>query len=290
MPATLPSTDALQVKAGSENFPVALRLLPRRTRTELLAVYGFARLVDDVGDEGTSGESAGGPRRLDADLSPAFVGPATHPVVARLTPDPAGPRQSFALFRDLIEANRRDQAAHRYATFDELLDYCRLSANPVGRWSSGSSASATPDAAAVVRRRVHAACRWSSTARTSARTPAAGGSTCRRRPARRSACADDDLLPRRVARAGVRAARRCPRSSGPAPCSARARPGRRACPAATACSPSPASSAGGLAPRSTPSTRPATTCSAIAAGRPAGARSSPPDACCGRARPRTTAA
>ena len=51
MPAQLPSTDALQVKAGSENFPVALRLLPRQTRTELFAIYGFARLTDDIGDE-----------------------------------------------------------------------------------------------------------------------------------------------------------------------------------------------------------------------------------------------
>jgi len=144
MPARLPGPDALLVKARAENFPVALRLLPRQVRADLLAVYGFARLTDDIGDE------YGGDRRaaldwLEADLIAAMVGQAAHPAVARLTPILRTHSESFALFRDLIMANRRDQDQLRYDTFDDLLDYCRLSADPVGRLVLGVFAVAGDD-------------------------------------------------------------------------------------------------------------------------------------------------
>ncbi len=137
MTANLPSPDALRIKAGAENFPVASRLLPPRVRTTLFAIYGFARLTDDIGDE-YAGDRLAALDWLEADLIAAVVGRATHPAVARLTPILRAHPESFALFRDLISANRRDQQQVRYLTFDDLLDYCSLSANPIGRLVLGT--------------------------------------------------------------------------------------------------------------------------------------------------------
>ncbi len=153
--------DALSDQAAGENFPVALRILPRTYRRHLMAVYRFARLVDDIGDEPgpllaghvsadtaetvaeTTGRAADRLRALDAveeDLDRAFASGATSPgtqarlrvvrEVARTAADCVIPAEPF---RMLIEANRQDQQVSRYATFDDLLGYCRLSANPVGR-------------------------------------------------------------------------------------------------------------------------------------------------------------
>jgi squalene synthase HpnC len=118
--------------ASAENFTVASRLLPRRQREHLMALYGFARLADDIGDEST------GDRRaeldwLEGELDRAFAGTATHPVLVRLEPTIQACRLDRQPFVDLIEANRRDQWCTSYATWDELLQYCTLSANPVGR-------------------------------------------------------------------------------------------------------------------------------------------------------------
>ena len=132
MPTDLPSAEALAIKAHAENFPVALRLLPQRVRRDLTALYGFARLADDLGDE-YPGNRLDALDWLEADLIAAIVGQASHPAVARLTPMLREHAESFGLFRDLISANRRDQQQLRYESFDELLDYCSLSANPVGR-------------------------------------------------------------------------------------------------------------------------------------------------------------
>ncbi len=122
----------MRLQARSENFPVALRVLPRPLRNDLLAVYGYARLADDIGDR-YSGDRLAALDWLEGDLDRAASGQAVHPAVDALTPTIRRHRLDLAPFRDLIEANRRDQRQHRYATFDELLDYCRLSANPVGR-------------------------------------------------------------------------------------------------------------------------------------------------------------
>jgi squalene synthase HpnC len=124
-------TDRVMSRAADENFPVASRLLPRATRGHLLAVYGFARLVDDLGDEAPGDRS----RLLDwleGELDLVYAGEPTHPLMRRLEPTvrrfaiPRGP------FDRLIAANRQDQAVAGYADFDDLLAYCELSANPVG--------------------------------------------------------------------------------------------------------------------------------------------------------------
>jgi squalene synthase HpnC len=134
-PSTTP-TDALNpavviAQASTENFPVASLLLPRRVRSHLLAVYGFARLVDDVGDE-FEGDRLAMLDQLEADLERAFDGTPRDPLIAALKPAIAACALPIDPFRALIEANRRDQVVHRYDTFEELLGYCALSANPVG--------------------------------------------------------------------------------------------------------------------------------------------------------------
>lgn len=140
----VPTAGAIMAGAATENFPVASRLLPAATRSHLLAIYGFARLVDQLGDE------AGGDRLahldwLEAELERAYRGEATHPVLTRLSATldalglPDGP------FRDLVQANRQDQVVTRYSTFEELEDYCRLSANPVGRLVLAVFGVATPE-------------------------------------------------------------------------------------------------------------------------------------------------
>src|ERR1700728_2306189 len=110
-------------QAGSENFPVASMLLPRRIRRHLLALYGYARFIDDVGDE-SGGDRLSSLDAAERQLDLAMAGAATHPIFVELDRQP---------LVDLIEANRMDQVKRRYATFDELVSYCSLSANPVGR-------------------------------------------------------------------------------------------------------------------------------------------------------------
>jgi squalene synthase HpnC len=165
-PADLLGVDAMDPGAGrasGENFPVALRLLPTGRRRYLMAVYGFARTTDDIGDRAPpeqrkrlldeleadlrrlyaslgrrGGGAAGGNRGADGavlgagDSGAAGEVPETR-VVRALGPAVADcgiPQQPFL---DLIQANRQDQVVSRYQTFDDLQGYCRLSANPVGR-------------------------------------------------------------------------------------------------------------------------------------------------------------
>ncbi|WP_345461050.1 squalene synthase HpnC [Actinoallomurus oryzae] len=120
-------------KARHENFPVASRLLPRRYRGHLMNVYRFARSVDDAGDETAPAWRLSYLDSIDADLTRLYTGSAPRlPFIRAL----AGTVEACAIppepFRRLVEANRRDQSVPRYTTFDELLGYCELSANPVG--------------------------------------------------------------------------------------------------------------------------------------------------------------
>lgn len=120
--------------ARRENFPVASRLLPRAYRRDLMAVYGFARYVDDAGDEADPAERPGLLDAVDADLGRLYAGKTPRlPAVRALAPVVAGRGVPSAPFHHLVEANRRDQTVTRYDTFAELMGYCELSANPVGR-------------------------------------------------------------------------------------------------------------------------------------------------------------
>jgi squalene synthase HpnC len=118
-------------KAGRENFPVASRFLPRRTREHLLAIYGFARLVDDLGDE-VEGDRLAQLAWLEREVDLVFDGTPQHPLMRRLVPTVRRFDLSDEPFRKLIQANRQDQTVVSYVTFQDLLAYCDLSANPVG--------------------------------------------------------------------------------------------------------------------------------------------------------------
>jgi squalene synthase HpnC len=127
----LPDEAAVLDRAATENFSVASLVLGRATRDHLVAIYGFARLVDQLGDE-VEGDRLAHLDWLEADLERTYDGEPEHPIMQRLAPTVRAldlPREPFLR---LIEANRRDQEYVVYRTFDELLDYCDLSANPVG--------------------------------------------------------------------------------------------------------------------------------------------------------------
>jgi squalene synthase HpnC len=130
------ATRAVPAPSG-ENFPVALRLLPRDVRGHLLALYAYARYVDDLGDEPIAGPS--GERRIaaldefEAGLRGVYAGrPAEHPVLAAIAPTIAECKVPMDPLVRLVEANRTDQIVSRYATFEQLVEYCHLSADPVG--------------------------------------------------------------------------------------------------------------------------------------------------------------
>lgn len=136
--------DEVRAKAAHENFPVALRLLPARHRRHLMAVYVYARTADDLGDEAPAGERVRLLAELEADVrrlysglessaGPGSDGPSAHAAVRGLEPTVRECQIPIQPFLDLIEANRQDQIVTRYETFEDLLGYCRLSANPVGR-------------------------------------------------------------------------------------------------------------------------------------------------------------
>jgi squalene synthase HpnC len=119
-------------KITSENFPVALRVLPARARDHLRRAYAFARFVDDVGDR-AAGDRPALLDIVERDVRELAGGRAVLGPVRDLAPLLTDHHLRLQPLLDLVEANRRDQLISRYETFDDLLDYCRLSAAPVGR-------------------------------------------------------------------------------------------------------------------------------------------------------------
>jgi len=119
-------------RAQTENFPVASVLFPRRLRPHLRAVYGFARLVDILGDE-VDGDRLAALDELERELDACYSGEPSWPVLRALAPtihEFSLPREPFLR---LIEANRMDQRISEYETWADLKEYCRNSADPVGR-------------------------------------------------------------------------------------------------------------------------------------------------------------
>jgi hypothetical protein len=139
----LPTREAVMAQARDENFPVALWLLGPRIRRHLLAIYGFARLVDDVGDE-VSGDRLGLLDEIERELDHP-----RHPVMRALAATTRECRLPREPLERLIEANRRDQLVTRYESLDELLDYCQLSAAPVGELVLRVFGAATPERIAL---------------------------------------------------------------------------------------------------------------------------------------------
>jgi squalene synthase HpnC len=121
-------------KSHYENFSVATWFLPERLKPHFYSVYAYCRISDDLGDE------VGDPRKSlqlldewEAELNECYEGTPRHPVFVSLRETVRAcnvPKQPFA---DLLTAFRQDQRVTRYETFDDLLGYCRYSADPVGR-------------------------------------------------------------------------------------------------------------------------------------------------------------
>jgi squalene synthase HpnC len=122
--------------AHYENFPVASLLVPRALRPAIGAIYQFARMADDIADEGDLLPEArlAGLERYDRALDGIAAGtpPAESPF-PQLAAAIARHALPLAPFRDLLSAFRQDVSTTRYATVESLLDYCCRSANPVGR-------------------------------------------------------------------------------------------------------------------------------------------------------------
>lgn len=124
---------ALLDKQRSENFPVALHLLPAAVRRHLVAIYDVARTMDDLADE-AAGDRLGLLHDFGADLERVWgTGEPSTDVLRRLVPTVHALDLPPEPFRRLLAAGVQDQLVSRYETYDELLGYCRLSADPVGR-------------------------------------------------------------------------------------------------------------------------------------------------------------
>jgi squalene synthase HpnC len=117
-----------------ENFHVASWFLPKALRPHFHAIYAYCRISDDLGDEvGDTAQSLALLDQWGRELDACYEGKTRHPVFVALAETISAcsiPKRPFA---DLLMAFRQDQVVTRYATMDDVLQYCRYSANPVGR-------------------------------------------------------------------------------------------------------------------------------------------------------------
>jgi squalene synthase HpnC len=122
------AAERIEARAAGENFPVVSFLAPRWARPHLRAIYGFARLVDNLGDEAMGDRLA-----LLDELQRELEAPPRTEIMRRVHETIAARDLSREPFARLIEANRIDQRKTRYETWEELRAYCTYSADPVGR-------------------------------------------------------------------------------------------------------------------------------------------------------------
>jgi squalene synthase HpnC len=122
-------------KAHYENFPVASLFLPEEKRPYIQAIYAFSRIADDFADElvRPPAERLDDLLRWEEQLLQCYQGHAIHPVFIALRETVTNLGIPIEPLRDLLTAFKRDVVEHRYETFQDLLGYCRCSANPVGR-------------------------------------------------------------------------------------------------------------------------------------------------------------
>ena len=118
-----------------ENFPVASFFIPATLRKHVASVYAFARYADDIADEGNAARQE---RRLKLDdwrakLHRSVIKGENHPIFIALSDTIRRFDLPLQLFDDLLDAFAQDIMVDEYETFDQLLDYCRRSANPIGR-------------------------------------------------------------------------------------------------------------------------------------------------------------
>ena len=139
IPATAPSLEEARqycerlAKSHYENFSVATRFLPKRLRQHFYNVYAYCRISDDLGDEvGDPQQSLELLEQWETELNACYAGSPKHPVfvaLAETVKQCSIPKHEFS---DLLIAFRQDQTVTRFDTFNDVLAYCRYSANPVG--------------------------------------------------------------------------------------------------------------------------------------------------------------
>src|SRR6202171_811762 len=139
IPASAPSLEKSQeycrhlARTHYENFSVATWFLPKHLRQDFLNVYAYCRISDDLGDE--VGDPALSLSLLDEwriELDACYAGSPRHPVFVALAETVRKFKIPIHEFSDLLIAFRQDQTVTRFETFNDLLAYCRYSANPVG--------------------------------------------------------------------------------------------------------------------------------------------------------------
>ncbi len=140
MPEVAPTLDEARAwcrhlaETHYENFHVGTWFLPKALQPHFHAIYAYCRVSDDLGDEvGSTPEALALLEQWGEELDACYAGTARHPVfvaLAETVRECSIPKEPFA---DLLAAFRQDQRVTRYATMDEVLGYCRYSANPVGR-------------------------------------------------------------------------------------------------------------------------------------------------------------
>jgi phytoene synthase len=120
-------------------------LIPKARRRHVYSIYAFARAADDFADEGYQDDTHTAPATMDESqrlaalddweekLEACYRGQASHPVFIALAETVKDLQLPIQLFRDLLSAFKQDVVKRRYASYEEVLDYCRRSANPVGR-------------------------------------------------------------------------------------------------------------------------------------------------------------
>lgn len=124
-------------KSHYENFPVASAFLPQKLRRPISVIYAFARTADDFADEGDASQQ----HRLDQleNYNVALQAIANNnylddnPIFIALSDVIAHHPLPISLFEDLLDAFKQDVVKQRYQNFDDVLDYCKRSADPVGR-------------------------------------------------------------------------------------------------------------------------------------------------------------
>jgi squalene synthase HpnC len=138
MSLTMDAADAycwMLTRRHYENFSVASRFVDRSTQRDLMRIYAYCRTTDDLGDESPNGSALPRLDRWRSEVQSALEGtmPPVHPVLVALAATYARHAMTPQAFLDLIAANVQDQYVTHYRSWDELIDYCRLSAAPVGR-------------------------------------------------------------------------------------------------------------------------------------------------------------
>src|SRR5580658_8097554 len=118
-----------------ENFSVASWFLPQKLRQDFFNVYAYCRISDDLGDEvGDANASLQLLDQWEAELHACYAGSPRHAVFVALAETVRKCEIPIQTFVDLLTAFRQDQRVSRYSTFEDVLGYCRYSANPVAIW------------------------------------------------------------------------------------------------------------------------------------------------------------